>query len=53
MTIDHEFLTTAAKSYGLFYMMTIFIGAVIYALWPSNQEKFDHAAKSILREDDE
>lgn len=52
MNIDHEFLVGFAKSYGLIYMMVIFFSAVIYAYWPSNQSKFDHAAKSILDDDE-
>ncbi len=53
MTFDHQTLAAIAKSYGLIYMMIVFVGSVIYACWPSNQSKFDRAAKSILREDDE
>lgn len=52
MDINHETLVAASKSYGLFYMMIIFIVATIYAYWPSNKEKFDHAAASILKDDD-
>ncbi|GJL91197.1 cbb3-type cytochrome c oxidase subunit 3 [Hyphococcus sp.] len=53
MTIDHETLTAFAKTYGLIYMMIVFLGALIYALWPANQSKFDHAANSILEEDED
>ena len=52
MEFDHNFFVGFAKSYGLFYMMAFFFSAVIYAYWPSNQKKFDHAAKSILEEDE-
>ena len=52
MNISHEFLVYMSKSYGLFYMMLVFFGAVLYALWPSNKAKFDRAAKSILDEDE-
>lgn len=53
MGFEHETLVAISKTYGLFYMIGIFAGAVIYALWPSNQEKFDNAANSVLLEDDE
>ncbi|WP_299153755.1 cbb3-type cytochrome c oxidase subunit 3 [uncultured Tateyamaria sp.] len=52
MEFDHNFFVGFAKSYGLFYMMAFFFGAVVYAYWPANQEKFDQAAKSILDEDE-
>lgn len=52
MTIDHETLTAFAKTYGLIYMVIVFLGALVYALWPTNQSKFDQAANSILEEDD-
>jgi cytochrome c oxidase cbb3-type subunit 4 len=52
MSIDHEFLVGLAKSLGLFILMAIFFGTVVYALWPSNQDKFDHAARNILDADD-
>ncbi|HPE29544.1 MAG TPA: cbb3-type cytochrome c oxidase subunit 3 [Parvularculaceae bacterium] len=52
MTLDHETLTAFAKTYGLIYMMIVFFGALIYALWPANQSKFDKAASSILEEDE-
>ena len=29
----------------------IFLGVLAYALWPSNREKFDDAARMPLRED--
>lgn len=53
MGIDHETWVIIAKSYGLFYMMAIFIAAVIYACWPGNKEKFEQAANNILKGDEE
>lgn len=51
MNIDHDTLVAFAKSFGLFYMMAVFAGVVVYACWPSNQSKFDRAANSIFDED--
>ena len=53
MNIDHDTLATFAKTYGLIYMMIVFLGAVVYALWPANQSNFDQAASGILEEDEE
>lgn len=52
MEINHQTLVAISKSYGLFYMMIIFVGATVYAYWPSNKNKFDQAGKSILKDED-
>tara|TARA_R110000868_G_scaffold89630_3_gene249444 strand:- start:157 stop:330 length:174 start_codon:yes stop_codon:yes gene_type:complete len=48
---DHETLVAISKSFGLFYLIALSIGVLIYACWPSNKLRFERAAKSIL--DDE
>lgn len=50
MTYDD--LVYFAQSWGLIYLMAIFVGALIYALWPSNKRGFDRAAQQPLNEDD-
>ena len=50
--IAHETMVYIAKTYGLFHMMTIFLAAVLYACWPGNRQKFDHAKESILHDED-
>jgi cytochrome c oxidase cbb3-type subunit 4 len=52
MDIDHNTLVGFAKSWGLFYLIGMFIGVVIYAFWPANRKKFDDAKRSILGKDD-
>jgi len=49
--LDHDTLVAFAKSFGLFYLMALSIGVVVYACWPSNKKRFERAARSIL--DDE
>jgi cytochrome c oxidase cbb3-type subunit 4 len=49
----HEFLTQFAQIGGTLYMVAIFIGAVIYALWPKNRATFDRAAHAPLEQDDD
>ena len=34
------------------WLMLIFLGIVGYALWPSNKDKFEHASRLPLEEDD-
>jgi cytochrome c oxidase cbb3-type subunit IV len=52
MAIDHDTLVGFAKSWGLFYLIAMAVGVVVYTLWPKNRKRFDKAKKSILDEDD-
>lgn len=52
MDLNHQTLVGFAKSWGLFYLIALAIGVLIYALWPSNRARFDRAKKSILDKDD-
>jgi cytochrome c oxidase cbb3-type subunit IV len=51
MDFDHQTLVAFAKTFGLFYLIVMFLAACVYAFWPSKREEFDRAAKSVL--DDE
>ena len=52
MSLDHDFLVGLSKSFGLFYLLALSAAVLIYAYWPSNRKRFDHAAQSILRDED-
>ena len=52
MGFDHDTVVAFAKSFGLFYLIAMSIGVVIYACWPSNKKRFDRAAKSIIHDED-
>ena len=52
MDMDHYTLVAFAKSFGLFYLIALSIGTVIFAFWPSNKKRFDRAAQSILDDED-
>ncbi|MES1199478.1 MAG: cbb3-type cytochrome c oxidase subunit 3 [Pseudomonadota bacterium] len=41
-----------AQTFGLVLLAVCFVGATIYALWPSNRQKFQHAARTPLEDDD-
>ena len=41
-----------AKSFGLFYLIALSVGVVVYAYWPSNKKRFDQAAQAILDDED-
>ena len=40
------------QSLSLLLFFVLFIGVVIYALWPGNRQKFEHAARMPLDSDD-
>ncbi|SLN36220.1 cbb3-type cytochrome c oxidase subunit 3 [Oceanibacterium hippocampi] len=50
--LSHDLLVGISKSFGLFYLIALSIGATVYACWPSNGKKFDRAAKSVLKDED-
>jgi cytochrome c oxidase cbb3-type subunit 4 len=52
MSVEHDFLVGISKSLGLFYLIALSVAVLIYAYWPSNKQRFERAARSILREED-
>ena len=50
--MDYDTISTFAKSWGLVYLIVIFLGAFVYAFWPRNKAKFDKAARMPLEEDE-
>jgi cytochrome c oxidase cbb3-type subunit 4 len=52
MDFDHDSLVAFAKSWGLFYLIALAAGVLVYVFWPSNRKRFDRAKKSILDKED-
>lgn len=52
MNLEHDFLVGFSKSFGLFYLIALSVAVLIYACWPSNRQRFDRAAQSILHDRD-
>lgn len=50
--MDHDTLVAFAKCFGLFYLIAMSIGVVVYAFWPSNRARFDRAAQAIVEDED-
>lgn len=48
----YERLSSFAQTGGLIYFVLMFAAALVYALWPRNREKFNHAAQLPLQEGD-
>ena len=51
MAETYEMLAEFARSGGTIYCFALFLGVLVYALWPANGETFNKAAESPLRED--
>jgi len=49
--MDYESFAAIARTYGLVYLLILFLAVLVYALWPRNRKKFDDAAHIPLRED--
>lgn len=52
MDVDHNSVVALAKSWGLFYLIALAVGVLIYTFWPGNRKRFNRAKKSILDKDD-
>jgi len=52
MDLDHNSIVGFSKSWGLFYLLALAGGVLIYTFWPSNRKRFDRAKNSILDKDD-
>lgn len=46
--MTHHDLVQFAGTYGQLYMLALFFIAVGYALWPSNRDKFERAARRAI-----
>jgi len=49
---DHDFLVFISKTFGLFYLIALSLGVLVYAYWPKNKPRFDAAARAILEKED-
>lgn len=51
--MTYEQVVHIAETWGLALLTVLFVGAVIYALWPGNREKFKKAAETPLNDEDD
>ena len=49
--MSYEAIAGFAQTWGLSLLVLLFLGAVGYAIWPRNREKFRRAARQPLQED--
>ena len=50
--MSHETFVLIAKTAGLFYLMGFFLIVTVYTFLPSRKAAAEHAARSILVEED-
>jgi cytochrome c oxidase cbb3-type subunit IV len=51
MVETYTLLANIAQGAGVLYFMGIFLAVCAYALWPSNRDRFDAAARTPLQDD--
>ncbi len=49
--MTYQEISSFSQSWGLVFLVIMFVAALAYALWPTNKDKFNNAAKSMLDED--
>ncbi|MEQ8739032.1 MAG: cbb3-type cytochrome c oxidase subunit 3 [Rhodospirillales bacterium] len=49
--MNFEEVAMFSKTWGLVYLVVLFIGVLIYAFYPGSKKKFQDAAKIPLKED--
>lgn len=51
--MEYETLRAVSGTVGLIIFVSLFVGVLVYALWPKNRKKFDHAAHIPLNGNDD
>lgn len=50
--MSYQEVSEFARSWGLVFLMIVFLAGVLYACWPSNRARFQDAARIPLRDDE-
>ena len=50
--MSYEQLSQFAGSWGLVFLVVMFLVSLVYALWPGNADQFRHAAHLPLNDED-
>lgn len=53
MPFDHDAVVAFSKSFGLFYLIAMSIGVLVYACWPSNRDAFQRAATEAIEDSED
>tara|TARA_X000001316_G_scaffold6901_1_gene1704 strand:- start:429 stop:578 length:150 start_codon:yes stop_codon:yes gene_type:complete len=49
--MDYETIAAFSKTWGLVYLVVLFVGVLVYALRPGAKKKFQDAAQIPFKED--
>lgn len=49
--MTYEDVSQFARTWGLVYLVAMFVVVLVYACWPSNRKKFEDAARIPFKED--
>ncbi len=49
--MTYETVVSVTQSAALILFMAVFAGVLVYAFWPGNKARFEHAARLPLRRD--
>jgi len=49
--MDQSTFVELGRAWGLIAMCAVFAGVLVYALWPKNRAKFEHAARIPIEEE--
>lgn len=49
--MDYQTVAHFSETWGLLFLFVLFVGAVVYAFWPDNKQKFEEAARMPLDDD--
>jgi cytochrome c oxidase cbb3-type subunit 4 len=50
--MDYETVSVFARTWGVVYLILLFVGVCVYAFWPRNKDMFDRAAQTPLDKDE-
>ena len=50
--MTYETFAEFARSWGVVYLMAVFLAGCVYAFWPRNKATFDKAARMPLDEEE-
>jgi cytochrome c oxidase cbb3-type subunit 4 len=50
--MNYQTVSDLAFNSGLIYFIILFAFVIAYVIWPKNREKFEHAARIPLEEDE-
>ena len=51
--MDYDTVREFSGTWGLVFLVVLFISTIGYALWPGNAKRFDRAAQAPLDSDDD